>query len=488
MPRMDSALDICSSTSSTGSVQMCGFCRKPFLKETSYKRHVLYCRRTQHRPRTRARACRACSLAKVKCNLQSRCSRCLSKNLHCVYDTTTATIAASGCDQVVDKAQPQDETQAPTLVSLTNGDIPEISSDMYAVGEAQIGMDWDALDFVNNDILSQSPKGAFLHLSDPASEDVLTEPFLRGVRDLDANSYDGDFELAELSWLERGPSQDFLSLIPRSDPVKDCTASVAMQMLRAFPQMMIRRETFPPFIHGHWYRQLGTMEPPLPEPLVNCMGVAQVFVSHNPQTRPFLWRMIQSEQRSAARKTEQRLISKHDLLAAIQAQLIYIMMRVIDSSEAEPGLNLQILVTYQNLCESFKSLCNQPFFQDERTYPSSSWEAWVFAESRRRTVVVWLLIAHMVHIKIGVPCDTFEGFREIPLPAPNSLWGARTRLGWHSEYELYKTMPRMGLELFGDLIDASRQSGVGSNRVKLDAWNATVDSLGILLNLGAAMV
>ncbi|KAH7092162.1 hypothetical protein FB567DRAFT_516648 [Paraphoma chrysanthemicola] len=486
MPRMDSALESRSPTSSPGFVQMCVFCRKPFLKETSYKRHVLYCRRTQHRPRTRARACRACSLAKVKCNLQSRCSRCLSKNLHCVYDTATATIAVSDSDQVVD-GPPQDGTQATTLASLTNGNIPEVSCDMYAFGETQMGMDWDALNFVNNDILPQSPRGAFLHLSDPFSKDMLTEPLLRGVRDLDANSCNGDLELAELSWLERDPPQVFLSPLPRSDPVKDCTASVAMQMLRAFPQMMLRRETFPPFIHGHWYRHGSAMEPSLPEPLVNCMGVAQVFVSHNPETRPFLWRMVQSEQSSAARKTEQCLISKHDLLAAIQAQLIYIMMRVIDSSEAEPGLNLQILVTYQNLCESFKSVCNQPFFQDERMYPSPSWEAWVFAESRRRTVVVWLLIAHMVHIKIGVPCDTFEGFREIPLPAPSTLWGARTRSGWQSEYELYKNMPRLGLEFFGDLIDACRQSSVGSNRTKLDAWNATVDSLGILLNLGAAM-
>jgi hypothetical protein len=40
-------------------------------------------------------------------------------------------------------------------------------------------------------------------------------------------------------------------------------------------------------------------------------------------------------------------MSKFDLLAAIQAQLIYIMMRVIDDSEAEPDLNFKILVTYQ---------------------------------------------------------------------------------------------------------------------------------------------
>jgi hypothetical protein len=32
MPGMDSALDMCSPTSPPGFVQMCGLCRKPFLK------------------------------------------------------------------------------------------------------------------------------------------------------------------------------------------------------------------------------------------------------------------------------------------------------------------------------------------------------------------------------------------------------------------------------------------------------------------------
>lgn len=93
----------------------------------------------------------------------------------------------------------------------------------------------------------------------------------------------------------------------------------------------------------------------------------------------------------------------------------------------------------------------------------------------------------MVHIKIGITCNTFEGFRLIPLPAPNSTWGARTCLVWQSKYGLSRTMPRKSLELFGDVIDACRQSDGGTNTPKLDALNATVDSLGILLNLVAAM-
>lgn len=94
----------------------------------------------------------------------------------------------------------------------------------------------------------------------------------------------------------------------------------------------------------------------------------------------------------------------------------------------------------------------------------------------------------MVHIKIGVPCDKFENFRDIPLPAPKSLWESRTRSSWQSEYDVYRTMPRMGLDLFGDLIDACKQSNVSSNKLKLDTWNATADNLGVLLNLGVAMI
>lgn len=93
----------------------------------------------------------------------------------------------------------------------------------------------------------------------------------------------------------------------------------------------------------------------------------------------------------------------------------------------------------------------------------------------------------MVHIKIGVPCDNFEGFRDIPLPAPKSLWDARSRSGWQSEYEIHKTMPRGGLGLFGDLIDVCKQSEIDLNKLKLDAWNSAADSLGILLNLAVSM-
>ncbi|KAK7990522.1 hypothetical protein PG990_014802 [Apiospora arundinis] len=511
---MHSGSESSPQASSPLPLRFCGICHKPFLKESSYRRHVLYCRRAQSRPQTRAKACRACNLAKVKCTLQPQCLRCNNKGLDCVYDTTAAPVSTTTKDV---------QTSSPS-VSLSGGAMTgtledwcefDVASDADEAEATQPTLDWSAFELPTNQSYSDTPKDSVPHLTGPAmgimshnaalADSSRYSPYTDGfIANCDPQHLLADgsgpsrqtvlgdgqaIAIARPTHVSEPPDSSFLSQISMSDPVAHCTANVIMQLLRAFPQMMLRRETFPPFIHAHWHRSLHTnaTEPALPTPLMGCMGIAQVFASPNLETRPFLWRSIQTEQRSALEKSKQRLLSKQELLATIQAQLIYIMMRVIDKSPTTPGMNHEMLVIYQSLCESFKDLCNQPFFQDERQYPSSYWEDWVFSESRRRTVVVWLLIAHLVQVKIGVLCDSFDGFREIPLPACRALWDARTRQDWQMEYEIYKTMPRGGLNLFGDLIDACKQSDFGPNKLKLDVWNSTVDNLGILLNLAASI-
>jgi hypothetical protein len=65
---------------------------------------------------------------------------------------------------------------------------------------------------------------------------------------------------------------------------------VIMQMLYAYPQMMLRRQTFPPFIHPHWHLKT------LPETLGNCMSIGQLFAARTPETQSFLWRMVAAEE------------------------------------------------------------------------------------------------------------------------------------------------------------------------------------------------
>jgi hypothetical protein len=68
-------------------------------------------------------------------------------------------------------------------------------------------------------------------------------------------------------------------------------AVLAMGIIRAFPQMMLRRQTFPPFIHGQWHRSA------MPEEIANCMSIAQIFTARTSETRGFLWRTIAAEMR-----------------------------------------------------------------------------------------------------------------------------------------------------------------------------------------------
>lgn len=106
---------------------------------------------------------------------------------------------------------------------------------------------------------------------------------------------------SKLNPLDRAESE-YLAHLPNSDPTTHFTITLVAQMLRAFPEGMTRRETLPSFIHGHWSRACSATEPALPGPLVNCMGIAQIFVTQNPEITSFLWHTIKAEQRSLMEK------------------------------------------------------------------------------------------------------------------------------------------------------------------------------------------
>jgi hypothetical protein len=93
------------------------------------------------------------------------------------------------------------------------------------------------------------------------------------------------------------PNPAFLGRLRITDPVSQHSASLVVQTLRAFLQMMLRRQTFPPFIHPHWHPPSTAIRAGVPEPLANCMSVAHMFASLTSETKPFLWRTIRAEQR-----------------------------------------------------------------------------------------------------------------------------------------------------------------------------------------------
>ncbi|KAH8201680.1 hypothetical protein TruAng_004118 [Truncatella angustata] len=201
--------------------------------------------------------------------------------------STTAPAASKSQAAIQQPAEHAAPVFSPT--PLTDGGINGMFNGLCAPGEptnnndAQVDMDWDALDLIAPGILPPSPKSKLSWTAWAPRDDYVS-------------AFSAPAHLFERSY------SDFLAPLVMPDLISSFTSNIVMQMLRAFPQMMLRRETLPSFIHGHWFRLQSDTEPALPKPLVNCMGIAQMFASHNPDTRPFLWRTILLEQRSSAEK------------------------------------------------------------------------------------------------------------------------------------------------------------------------------------------
>jgi hypothetical protein len=110
------------------------------------------------------------------------------------------------------------------------------------------------------------------------------------------------------AWIHRGVSlsvvidnpvvsanSNLLSILRKDRPHAQHNADIIIQSLRAFPTMMLRKETFPWFIHPHTHLLFKSTDGALPEALSNCMSIAQLFASRTAETNKFLWRAIRVE-------------------------------------------------------------------------------------------------------------------------------------------------------------------------------------------------
>lgn len=286
-----------------------------------------------------------------------------------------------------------------------------------------------------------------------------------------------DFPMSSWTMRTRNDTEKpgFLTRIGRSDAYAQHSADIIMEALYAIPDQMLRRETFPPFIHPHWHL------PALPEPLAVCMQLANMY-SRAPETRGFVWRCILAEHRRAIERLD--TLSDQDIHAHVQAGIVYLAMRLVEG--VTHGVDwIRDMVAIQNtLCTRFLENNNFCFCHPEQTHPSLTWEEWIYAESRRRSALIWFLITRTVFVAPKDNCHTATDAGALPLPAPQTQWEARTKEAWLEE--VWAESP--AITTFGSLISAKQHTDKPEGKQKLAAWNAKTDRLGSLLNIAVALV
>ncbi|KIW48328.1 hypothetical protein, variant [Exophiala oligosperma] len=501
--------------SQSARIQFCHICEKPFTTENAYTRHTTYCRKAQGRHKRRSQACAACRSAKAKCSFEEQCQRCKKHGLSCIYGSKKiapiansrpaeipGTTAAEQEDVATEfeSAEPIiDDLQKETRNSCTTAHPPAATlgddddafrdsvfndevSDLLGIDGTLIGStlvssldDDDDAHIMSSQQLSQQQQLSLEPSATSSSSQQRLMHEIQGRNTYDDRLWSKFFFPSDpyASWSVYGDAEKWvMQPIYMPSSVSQTHASRVVRMLRSFPRMMLRRETFPPFIHTHQGHDL-------PEPIANCMSIAQIFCSRNTVNGAFVWRTIRAEQDRLVR--EMHRFSAKDLLAALQAYFVYMIMRAEDDT-GYTSRDVEMISSMKALCAVYLDHCGiEDLVPESRNDRTTTWSLWAFKEGRRRSLLIYYLINRVFNIFIGHDCPLTNNFMALPLPSPRHAWEARSDSVWSAAYaDSFETDRLM---TFGDLVKETRFS-----TKRLDEWHCSIDYLGLILESAADLV
>lgn len=375
------------------------------------------------------------------------------------------------------------ETARNQVVSLDSTLTPQSDQSSFATIDSQVTeiFDFNLVDVeAIQDFTSTSTENSVMIGGELASASRRTDAMTQfdGVGMLPATwNLSFDFPMEDSAILNGHP--DEFSYLSRITPLKayaQHSADLIVEALYAIPDQMLRRETFPPFIHPHWSLSA------LPESLAVCMNLASIYSARALELRAFLWRTILTEQKRAVERID--TLSNQEILAQVQAGIVYLTMRLVDEAMHDLVWTREMLTIQNILCMRFLQNNEFSFCQSEETHPSLTWEDWIYAESRRRTSLIWFLITRTIVIMPKTECHTTISPETLPLPAPQMQWEARTKEAWLEELGADGSV----MTTFGSLVNVKQHIHEQESKQKLGVWNARMDRLGSLLNIAVALV
>ena len=214
--------------------------------------------------RLRGKPCLRCGSAKKKCTFQIPCARCAQRGLQCDYG-----------DSHVPTAQEFMDMGVPTSVEL----IESVNLSAIAVSEVPRNVQdlGNARDQTPS-TLRRLPTRRPLSYADVGLWSKWT------TKDENFPVHTFSNELA----LQSTPEQ--MRRVRFSNPITQNNANHIIRILECMPYMMLRRETFPAFIHSY-----KGVQNSLPEPLLTCMDISQLFTSRRKSNNSLIWRTCQAE-------------------------------------------------------------------------------------------------------------------------------------------------------------------------------------------------
>ncbi|KAF7942504.1 hypothetical protein BELL_0317g00110 [Botrytis elliptica] len=467
----------------------CSICEKDCGNKKSQLRHISYCKKVKSRGgiRSRKRACSACTKAKTQCDLiHPSCSRCLKKNLSCVYQGPQLPKGKVPDPEVNSHADTgADQTEEVSLIVSSSKDVtatvwPDIHEVSMISSPLQIS-DVIAEDTLNLEIPNENWN---LDIEEFISEHVDISVFSKPTRyspqllPIDPSPIFASYQPKDSGPYHRLYNQPVPSAPKAFAPRKlsnnqfSLNRSYILCTLPTYPSMLIpsNDDGLPPFIHPHFNSRKA-----LPAPLATCVSLIQWISVKNKDNVLFIWGCIRMEiDRICA---QYKTYSIEDSVAALQAITIYFLLRISEDNENATNFDVPLISTMIKVAMHVAHLA-----EDLQNEGVPSWKEWAMAESIRRTIITLFFIDLFFDVSSSVPEYRCNGNRlqYMTLPCSRKLWRATTNEAWENEY----ANSMRGVQLtYGDLIISRTKP---EDRT-LDGWLSQLDEFGMLVLAAASL-
>ncbi|KAL6905044.1 hypothetical protein GGI43DRAFT_298915 [Trichoderma evansii] len=408
----------------------CGQCNKPFNKESTFKRHGYYCRSRGVGNTSRRRSCLSCAKSKAGCDSkQPKCSRCIAKGIECQYPAKKSrapVLEASHSEGVFTERQKATSSLVVDFSSLNSGNISlHDALVMPQLGFADLGGEYLHLDGPNEDLLNPQANTNDSHLLLEQSSSIHRSTLPTDAR---ARTEQGLLPLTFSIPTAPGAVRSMIRR-PRTQTAAQRVSNLISHTLKSYPLMLLRSNTLPPFIHPSMIT--SDDENIHMESLTNCLSLMHMISTGIQTSRKLFWKNVRME---CERLSEEYIkLSKYELLTAMQALLIYILIRIDEGATEYNNFDSLLLKAVAVTAQRFNGF-DDASFHTECAHCNNGleigWEEWVFRESRRRLGIIYRVVNMLVYFEPMAMCDLPSDLVLAPLPAKKQLWEAGDEFVW----------------------------------------------------------
>jgi hypothetical protein len=266
------------------------------------------------------------------------------------------------------------------------------------------------------------------------------------------------------------------------------------QILKTYPQMMLCRDHLPPIIHPWQLSATGTM----PAPLANCFSLVRMWEARSNGAEQLVDETLGREMNRLF--DEYRTYTELDLLATLQALLLYAIMSLFSSKHTSTGypgsstgplplITSSTITSIQQVAYRLATTgtalllpCETPISHPSHSRSLPTWEDWITVSAKRRTVLALYCLDCVFNCTHNLPTFPCDELKFMPAPAGKVLWSAREREGWERAYCAWMARwsdgPSGGF-MMGELMRRKEKNSSAEER--LQRWLSEVDEFGMMM-------